>query len=147
MTRVTVTRTIQAPVARVFSAIADISDLPATNPDVVKVEFLTERHDGVGTRFRETRLMNGRENHTELEITELVADSHARMVADSHGTIWDTTFTVRPAGQATELEIRMDARPHTLMTRIMTPLFKGMFRKGIEKHIDAVRAYCEQPGG
>ena len=32
---------------------------------------------------------------TELEVTEYVENDHVRMVADSHGTIWDTVFSVK----------------------------------------------------
>ena len=144
MTRVTVSRTIAAPVEVVFEAVTNIERLAETSPDVVGVEFLTASHHGLGTRFRETRKMKDREMVTELEITEFVENERSRMVADSHGTVWDTLFTVRPENGKTLLEIEMDARPHRLLTKLMTPLMKGFFRKGIEKHIEDVRDYCER---
>jgi hypothetical protein len=30
-----------------------------------------------------------------------------------------------------------------LMPKLMNPFFKGMFRKGIVKHLDALASYCE----
>ena len=146
MTQITVQRTIDAPLGTVFRAVTEVENLPASIPDVVSVEFLSEARSGVGTRFRETRRMGKREMQTELEVTELVPNERARMVADSHGTVWDTLFTVRPAGDKTELEICMDARPHKLLPRLMNPLMKGVFRGGLQKHLDAVSAYCEAQG-
>ena len=141
--QLTVQRTIDAPIDRVFDTVAHIENFSQAVPSIVRAEILSEVKTGAGTRFRETRLMGGREATTELEVTEYVANDRVRIVADSHGTVWDTLFTVRPEGDATELVIAMDARPHTLVTRIMTPIMKGFFRKGMEKHIDEVRAHCE----
>lgn len=139
-----VTRTIDAPVERVFRAITDPEQFSRAVPDIVKVEHLSGARSGVGTRFRETRLMNGREMATELEITEHVENERVRMVADSHGTVWDSVFRVRKApGGATELSLTMDARPHTLAATIMTPLIKGVIQKALVKDMEAMKAFCE----
>ena len=58
--------------------------------------FLSEVRTGVGTRFRETRLMHGKERSTELEVTEYVENERVRMVADTDGTVWDSVFVVSP---------------------------------------------------
>ena len=67
------------------------------------------------------------------------------MVADSHGTVWDSLFTVKSDGGSTALELTMDARPHKLLPKLMNPLIKGMVQKAVEKDMDAVKAYCERP--
>ena len=61
MSRTTVSRTIDAPIERVFNAVADITEFSKALPHIVNVEFLTDSRLGVGTRFRETRLMRGKE--------------------------------------------------------------------------------------
>ena len=141
MTQVTVKRTIDAPPAVIFKTVSDIENLPNTSEDVLRIEFLTEQRSGVGTRFRETRRMKkDKEMVTELEVTEYDPAGRVRMVADSHGTVWDTLFTVSPEG---ELTISMDCRAHKLLPRLLNPLFKGMFRRGMEKHLDALESYCQ----
>lgn len=144
MTSVTASRLIEAPVAVVYEAITDVENLPATNPDIVKVELLTEPSTlKTGTRFRETRIVNGKEQVTELEITEARPDARVRMVADSHGTVWDTRFELAREMGCTLLDITMEARAHALLPRLMHPLMKGAYRKGIERHLDALQSYCE----
>ena len=127
--------------------VTDVEGLPVRDDAIMRVEFLSESRSGVGTRFRETRTSGRRETTTELEITELVANEHARFVSDAGGTIWDTTFRTRamgtPAGSKTEFQIDMEARPHKLLARIFTPLIRPMVRKGMQSHIDAFRAHCE----
>lgn len=143
MTKVSVSRLINAPAATVFDAVCNIQNLPETNPDVVGIEFLSERKTDVGTRFRETRRMRDKEMVTELEVTEWTDDRHARMVSGSHGAIWDTVFSVEPKGDQTELRLDMDARPHALLPKLLNPLMKGFFRKGMDQHVAHVKAYCE----
>ena len=148
MGRTIVSRTIEAPIGTVFDTVAHIENFSKAVPHITKVEFLSDVRTGIGTRFRETRLMGRREATTELEVTEYVKNDHVRMVTDTHGTVWDTVFTVKPAPSGgVELTMVMDANAHKLMSKIMNPLIKGMIRKAIENDLDAVKAYCEDATG
>ena len=143
MTSVSVKINIQAPIELVFQAVSEIDNLPNTNPDIIKIEFLSDTKSGVGTKFRETRLMNNRESLTELEITEFIENEHIRMVADSHGTIWDSTFTLRSVEPGTELTLTMTAKSHKFLPKLLNPLLKNVYKKGLEKHLTAVKIFCE----
>ncbi|MDR8390088.1 SRPBCC family protein [Aliifodinibius sp. S!AR15-10] len=143
MSQVTVIKEINAPVELVFQTISDIRNFSKAVPDIVDVEFLTDQKTGVGTRFRETRVMYGKEATEELEVTELVENDRIRIMADSHGVVWDSLFSVKENGDATELTLVMDMRPHKLMAKIMTFVMKRSMRKALEKDMDAVKEYCE----
>lgn len=145
MTRTRATRTIDAPVGAVFDLIADPVNYTRAVPEITKVEFLTDQRTGVGTRFRETREMRGREATTELEVIEYLKDERVRMVSDAGGTIWDSVFTVTPMGdgRGTKLDLVMEARPHRLLARVFVPISKGIVAKAIAGDMDAVKAYLE----
>lgn len=143
MTRIAVQRTIQASPERVFCAVAYVEDSPASNPDVLGVEFLTDQRTGVGTRFTETRAMGKKEVQTELEIIEWDEPRQARMVTEQGGTIWDTEFRIVPTDEGCELTIDMDARPQKFGAKIMLCLIYGMITKGMNKHIDRIVQQCE----
>ena len=144
MTRTIVTREIHAPLRTVFDTVSKIENFRKAIPDIEEVEFLSEQRSGVGTRFRETRNMNGRRATVELEVTEYEPDDHVRLVSDAGGTVWDTVFSVTEIeGPATRLEMVMDANAYKLLAKLFNPLFKGMIRKYIEKDMDAVKAHCE----
>ncbi|MHC4341280.1 MAG: SRPBCC family protein [Planctomycetota bacterium] len=148
MGRTTVSRTIHAPIETVFNTVAHIDNFSKAVPAIVKVEFLSDVRSGVGTRFRETRLMGRREASTELEVTEYAENEHIRLVTDTGGTVWDTVFTVRPVSEGgVELTMVMDANAHKLLAKLMNPLIKGIIRKAIEKDTDAVKAHCEKMAG
>ena len=143
MTPITVTRTIDASIDVVFSTVSDIRQLSKALPHVIRFEFLSVVNSGVGARFRETRLMKGKEVTSELEITEYVENDRVRMVADSHGTVWHTLFTVTSEGGSTTLTTRMDSRSDKLCSRVMNPLIRGMIAKAVERDMDLVKAFCE----
>ena len=144
--------TIDAPPRVVFETVSDISNFSRAVPHIQRVEFLTDRKKGAGTRFRETRLMRGREATSELEITEFVENERVRFESDAGGAIWDSLFTVAPAatGAGTRLELHMEARPYTLVSRLLGPLMKRLVGKAVAQDMEAVREYCEEaasPGG
>jgi uncharacterized membrane protein len=87
MYTIAVTKTVDAPIELVFRTISDIENYSNAVSHIPNVEFLSEMKTGVGTRFRETRLMRGKEASTELEVKEYVENDHVHMVSDSHGTI------------------------------------------------------------
>ena len=144
MANVTVTRRIDAAADAVFRTVAHIEQFSQAVPHILRVEFLSEVKSGVGARFRETRMMMGREASTELEVTEYVENEHVRIVSEAGGALWDTVFTVVPDGEGTALRMVMDAQPRSMSARMTLPLIIGTVRKAIEQDLDAVKAFCER---
>ncbi|MAL17288.1 MAG: hypothetical protein CL670_16425 [Balneola sp.] len=143
MSTITVTKQVKAPKELVFETVADIRNFSKVVPDIVNVEFLSDQEYGVGTKFRETREMNGKEVSTELEVTELVENAHIRLVSDTMGTVWDSVFTVERKEYGTELTLIMDAKAYKLLPKIFNPFMKGFMAKALEKDMLAVKSYCE----
>ncbi|MEM7313107.1 MAG: hypothetical protein AAF497_08130, partial [Planctomycetota bacterium] len=123
--------------------ISDVRNFSQAVPDIVRIEFLGEQEVGTGTRFLETRLMNGKEQTVELEVAEFEENDRVRMVSDAGGTIWDTVFTVQQQGDTVEMKMVMDVKPKNLAARMMVPMILGMVRKGVEADMDSVKSYCE----
>lgn len=144
MPHISATRVIAADAAAVFDAVAHIEKFKEVVPHITKVEFLTEQKRGVGTKFKETRLMGKREGTTELEVTEYVPDERIRLVSDAGGTIWDTLFTVQPHERGCELRMQMDARPYKLAAKLSTKMIMGFVQKAVEADMDMVKQHCER---
>lgn len=143
MKSIQTTRTISAPLERVFQTVSDVRNFRNAVPHITKVEFLSDQHVGAGTRFRETRVAKGREQTVELEVAEYIDNDRVRMISDAGGTIWDTLFTVSDAPVGVTLEMQMDIKPYKFLARIFTPLIRGMVVKAVESDMDAVKAFCE----
>ena len=145
MPTVTVERRISAPADFVFDAISNIENLPNTVAGIKSVQFLTDQRSDVGTRFRETREMGGTEYITELEVVEYQPENRSwRGVADTDGTIWDSVMRVEAHGDQALLIVEMDCRGKTWFKRMLNVLLKGLYRRGLVDHLDAVKAYCER---
>lgn len=144
MSRIKITKTINAPVGFVFRTISDIQKFSEAVPDIINIEMLSNNTSGVGTRFRETRLMNGKEVSTELEVTEYEENKLIRLFADSHGTVWDSLFRVKERGGKTELVLVMEANAYKLMPKLINLLMKKIMKRAIEKDMDAVKQFCEK---
>lgn len=140
------TRSINAPVSRVFQTLSRVEEFSQAVPGITNIEFLSEQHYGVGTRFKETRLMNGKEATTELEVRELMENERIRMVSDAGGTIWDTVFTVSTEDQETLMTMKMDARPYNALAKLFVPMILSMVAEAVNDDMDAVKKYCETTG-
>lgn len=143
MSTISLTTTIEAPLEKVFHTVADVRNFSKAVPDIVDVEMLSEVTSGEGTRFRERRVINGREAATELEVTDYVENERIRLVADSHGTVWDSVFSVSESNGHTELTLVMEAKPYKLLSRLMNLFMKGAMTKALRKDMEAVKRYCE----
>ena len=144
MSRIIVTRTIDAPIDLVFQTVADERRLSQVLPHIVNVEFLSDVRAGVGTRFRETRLMNGKEATTELEVTEFVENEHVRLVTtDSLGTTWDTVFAVTADNGGTKLTMTMDARADKWLAKVFVFVIRSMIKRAVERDMDLVKRFCD----
>lgn len=143
MKAIHLSRSIDAPKDAVFRTISDIRNFSEAIPEITHVEFVTDQQSGAGTRFKETRVMKGRESTVEIEVAEYVENDRVRMVSDAGGTIWDTLFRVEEESGTTVLTMTMDIRPKSFLARIITPLIRGMVVKGVESDMDAVKAFCE----
>ena len=143
MANVTVTRRIDAPVNVVFRTVAHVEQFSQAVPGILRVEFVSEVKSGAGARFRETRMMMGREASTELEVTEHVENERVRIVSEAGGALWDTVFTTVPDGEGTALKMVMDAQPRSASAKMTLPLIIGAVRKAVEEDMDAVKAFCE----
>ncbi|MFJ4870718.1 SRPBCC family protein [Streptomyces sp. NPDC088757] len=118
-TAVVVERRVAASPGRVWEAITDLPELPRVLTGVRKVEVLTPGGFGVGTRWRETRRMLGREATEEMTVTACEPPDRYVTVADSHDMHYVSELTLTPDGTgptpggsaSTVLRMAFSARP------------------------------------
>jgi len=96
--RWTSSRTINAPVERVFRTVADPDEFSASDPRRLERRVPDPNRTGVGVRFRATRLIKGKPSTFEQEVTEFAPPEQVRLVNVTHGTVWDSTFRLQSDG-------------------------------------------------
>src|SRR4051794_20916701 len=146
MASLTVVRTIRSPASTVFETIADPRIYAQAIDGVTNLEILPGPASGSGLRFRQSRTLSGRSGTMDFEVTEYVPDTRVRIVNETHGTVWDSVFTLEPAAAGTTLTMRMDAHPGRLLPRLMMPIVLLIIRKAVERDMDAVKKFSEVRG-
>lgn len=135
--------TIKAPLEMVFETISNPTGFQKASPQIQNIEFLSEQHAGEGTRFKETRIMRGKEVSTILEITEFEKNDFVRMVSEAGGTTWDTLFSVEDEKKGVRLRMQMTAIPNNFLARMANNMIGGIVRKGIRADMKRVKEFCE----
>jgi carbon monoxide dehydrogenase subunit G len=138
---------IDAPARRVWEVCSDIAHAADTIPDITKIEFLGESRQGVGTRWRETRLMSGREVTEVLEIAEWHPPESYVVVARHHGHEFRAVVRVASDGTWARLEYDFGARPLTFVGRVagalLGPLTRGSLVRALTAELAAIKRRCE----
>lgn len=147
MNSISVERTIDAPVDRVWSVLTDLDRAGETLTGVRKIERLAGEGYEVGTRWRETRTLLGKEATEEMEVVEITPPNRTVVVANSRGVNYRTEFTVEPVGATTKLtmtfsgESQHPSKLRTLIERVTWPLAASMTKKMIATDLaDIARA-------
>ena len=141
-----VTKEINAPIEKVFEVFSDIQKAEERIEGITNIQFLSDVKEGVGTRWRETRIMFGKEATEEMEISVFNPPQSYEVVADSRGVYYHTIYRFTPKGDATQVEMVFSGKPTSLVAKLMTPLgylFKGATQKALEADMEALKKVCE----
>ena len=140
---------MQAPPEAFFDAFRDRSDWAGWMTGFVDVERLTPGECGVGTRWRETRRILGREASEVFEVTAWDPPRAVSLYVDGRqGSTGKGEFryhyelTRHGAGTRVHLrgEIAMPGRLPSLLAR----LFLGTFRKSCARDLRALARHLEE---
>lgn len=143
---------IDAPIEEVWQAITNFDDLASRISGIEKVEILERPDDGlVGLKWRETRIMFGKEATETMWITAAAENDCYETEAQSHGSLYRSRHYVADQGGTTELGMEFSAKPLTLGAKIMYFtmgfMFKGATEKALAKDLQDIKNAVENGGG
>ncbi|MEO1614269.1 MAG: SRPBCC family protein [Planctomycetota bacterium] len=142
----TIHEVVDAPIEQVFDVFSNFRDAADRVEGIKRVEMITDGPIGLGSRFRETRVMFGREATEEMEITRFQPNKEYVVEAESCGAHFQTVFRFRPEGDQTSVEMEMTTRAITVMAKLMSPLsfmMAGTMKKCVLDDIRQLKQYCE----
>jgi uncharacterized protein YndB with AHSA1/START domain len=142
-----VDRHVAAPPEVVFARATDFRRAPEFVSAIVKMEILTSGPVGAGTRFRETRMMFGREATEDMTVTAFEPPKRYTLSAESHGSRYHTELSFVPDGQGTRMTMTFQGTPVTLMARVMSVLMRPMMKsvaKACAKDLDDIKTAIER---
>lgn len=142
-------RDVAAGAETVWRLATDLDRAPEVISGIQRLERLGGGDFGVGTRWRETRVILGKEATEELEVTA-VTPGHAYTVeADSRGVHYRSTMSVVPLGAgSSRLEMTFAGHPQGLGAKVLGAtigkLFEGQTRKALQRDLDDLAAAAER---
>jgi carbon monoxide dehydrogenase subunit G len=144
-----VDREVAASPERVWSIITDLEGYAEVLSGVERTERIDDGQGfGVGTRWRETRVVFGKESTEEMEVTD-VEDGHSYTVSsESRGTRYTSMLRVEPIDDdRSRLSMSFGAQPAATASRLLAATigraFQGATRKMLQRDLDDIAATAE----
>jgi uncharacterized protein YndB with AHSA1/START domain len=133
---------ISRPPKDVFDFITTSDNAPKVVPSVKSMIKLTEGPVRVGTRYRETRLMNGKEAHAELEVVEYEPGQKYAMRNVTEGIEAVYRYTFHPEAGGTRVELVCEVKAGGLK-KLMLPIVVSILKKEDGDHLQRLKKALE----
>jgi uncharacterized protein YndB with AHSA1/START domain len=140
---------IESPPAVVFEALSNLDAAAQWVPDFVRIEKLTAGPLAVGSEWRTTRKVFGKESTEQMRVVRL--DRNARLdllvdgsKGDSRRGEYAFVFELVPERTGTNLELTGDIRMPGLWA-LGARVKRAPFKKACHKALEALKAHLESP--
>jgi carbon monoxide dehydrogenase subunit G len=138
---------VAAPPRAVFDLFTDLEHMSERISGIEKITILTDGPVGLGTRWRETRVIMKKSATEELDITAFEPGRSFEVSCESCGARYLSVHRFEPEDGGTRFEFEMRVTPVSLAAKVLSPvtglLMGPMMRKCIEKDFDEMRVVAE----
>lgn len=147
---VTLERSIAAPPETVWRVLTDLEAAPEILSGVSRVERLAGVGYTIGTRWRETRTMMGRDETEEMEVVGIDEGRSTMIAAEARGMAYRTEFTLEPAPEGTLLRMRFGGSLQSpswaqrVAAKLTARLGMAVTRKMMQQDLDDIAAAAER---
>ena len=133
---------ISRPPKDVFDFITTSDNAPKVVQSVKSMVKLTEGPVRVGTRYRETRLMNGKEQHAELEVVAYEPNQKYAMKNVTEGIETVYSYAFHPEGDGTRVHLACEVKSSGLK-KLMLPMVTSILKKEDGDHLQRLKNALE----
>lgn len=118
--QITLSRVVHADPERVWAVLTDLDHAPETLRGVTRIERVAGPAYDVGTTWRESRRLFGREETQEMTVSEVIPRQRTTVTAATGGVDYTTVFTLAPREDGTEITMTFgaDHPDPTLLQRV-----------------------------
>jgi carbon monoxide dehydrogenase subunit G len=134
---------IACPPKRIFEFITDSNDAPRIVPSVKSSIKLTDGPIKVGTRYRETRLMHGKEQSAELEVSEYAEPNVYAMRNVTSGIETVYRYTLKPEKDGTRINLVCEVKAAGIK-KLMLPVVALILKKEDGAHLQRLKQVLEE---
>lgn len=133
---------ISRPAKEVFDFITSSDNASKVVRSVTSMVKLTEGPVRVGTRYRETRMMNDKEQHAELEVIAYEPNQKYAMKNVTEGIETVYRYTFHPEADGTRLDLLCEVRAGGLK-KLMLPMVVSILKKEDGDHLQRLKKALE----
>jgi carbon monoxide dehydrogenase subunit G len=133
MSEVEVSRSVAAPVDRVWEVFTDLDRAAARLSGVDRIDVLTPGGFKVGTTWRETRTFHGKAAVEQMTVTMCEPRSRYLVEAQSNGTHYRSEFIFTPQGDGTLVRMTFGAEPHGAVGKVVGAVLGGLIGRSVSR--------------
>jgi uncharacterized protein YndB with AHSA1/START domain len=133
---------IARPPQDVFDFITTSDNAPRVVPSVKSMVKLTEGPVGLGTRYRETRMMDGKEHQAELEVVGYEPNRGYAMKNVTEGIETVYRYTFHPEADGTRVDLVCEVKAGGLK-KLILPLVVSVLKKEDGDHLQRLKRALE----
>jgi len=139
---------IEKPREAVWKAIIDFQNCSDYIESILSVDIIDQPKDTlVGFKWKETRLMFGKEATETMWITDYVENEYYQTRAESHGSVYISKLSVDPAGDKTRLTMSFKGEPQSFGAKVFSFclgfMMKGSMKKALLKDLKDIKDHLE----
>lgn len=146
MAQFSIGKHVEATREEVFTVASDFHHAAENIRGIEQLEVLTDGPIGVGTRFRETRKMFGKESSEVMEITAFDPPESYVVEAESCGAHYRAEYRFTSDIAGTHMRVTFDTQAVSWLAKLLTPLsmlMMGPMKKVIDADLEDVKAAAE----
>lgn len=139
---------IEKPIEDVWKAIIDFKNCSNYIKSIINLEIIDEPKDTlIGFKWKETRVMFGKEATETMWITDYVENEYYQTRAESHGSIYKSRLSIKRVGENTKLTMYFTAEAQTFFVKIFSKcmgfMIKGSMKKALIKDLNDIKTHLE----
>ena len=133
---------IARPPREVFAVISDPTEATRFLDSIKESKKLTGGPIAVGTTFRETRIVSGKEASADLLVTAYEPDTHVGISTEAEGITVAYHYRLVPEGDGTRLTWSCELEASGLR-KMMLPLVATIMKKEDGDHLQTLKTFIE----
>jgi uncharacterized membrane protein len=139
---------IEKPIEDVWKTITDFENCSNFISAIVDLKIIDKPTDTlIGFKWKETRVMFGKEATETMWITDYAENDYYQTRAESHGSIYISRLSLERVGENTKLTMSFTAEAQTFFVKIMSAvmgfMMKGSMKKALVKDLNDIKNHLE----
>lgn len=138
---------IKAPIEKVFDVYTDLGKAAERIQGIKDIKILEgSPRIEMGTKWRETRVMFGKEATEDMWVTGLTSNKQYIVEAESHGAHYTSTYAFEEVSEGVQVSMEFSSRPLTVSAKLLGVLFflfAGATKKALHQDMEDLKKACE----